>query len=72
MRFYMKVKSLRYKYTERITEILHSFGQFFVGFKKKKKKRGEVETSFVAREMAYYILAVEHNGWEKRKKPQRL
>lgn len=58
LRIYMKVKSLRYKYIERITEILHRFGWVFWVF---------LKTSFFAREMPYYIPIVGRNGWEKRK-----
>lgn len=64
LRFYRKVKSLRYKYIERITEILHRVRWvFWVVFFK---------TSYFAREMPYYILIVGLNVWEKKKDTETL
>lgn len=50
LRFHMKVKSLRYKYTHGFIEILRAF--FFVNIK----------TSIIATEIIYYALAVERSG----------
>jgi len=62
LRFYVKVKSLRYKYTEKIAEIL---GVLFCCV---MLLYLFLKTSVATRGMVCYILAVDHTGYEKEDK----